>query len=1590
MPGYGKDSSGTERAGEYWRKDATHGVESIVEIWRKADDGTLELVFQGRDRLNGEATDEPAISATQVDLPVGESGTAVDEPALSAVQIDLPPAESGTAVDEPALSAVQIDLPPAESGTAVDEPALSATQVDLPVGDSGTATDEPALSATQVDLPTPKSGEATDEPALSATQVDLPVGDSGTATDEPALSATQVDLPTPKSGEATDEPALSATQVDLPVGDSGTATDEPALSATQVDLPTPKSGEATDEPALSATQVDLPVGDSGTATDEPALSATQVDLPTPKSGEATDEPALSATQVDLPTPKSGEATDEPALSATQVDLPLEEAGEATDEPHVSATQINLLPTPQNLRARQVTSFLVLETDATVSAYFITFEWDNDAGFPVPTVMEYDRTSDTQHAILWTNVPTSGNVYVRARFTTAAADAGTRGPWSDTFTYRGPVNTLMVTAVDKAAAQGTRLCQEGGIEGPDIVVTGGSGTGYFIVEGGCYTIPSGVGPAYTHEVLLTVQDSVGNQASTTWIASIAVTTTTTTTKAPVKLNDPTNFTATVRGPTTTTTTTTTTTSTTTTTTTTTRGPCAGLRVRFGGIENQTLRPNESFDIPLLSTISGNAEDPVWSVKRIGGSASMTASIVRSVNPVGFALRITTPSATGVSSRFQFEAKVRCTFDRTKTASYSGSFQATVPARATRFSGKRGAARDEGMSIVDLSWDAVTQRSDGSTAMAVTYVLERREAKGAFQALRSGLTSTSYADTVTDPATGTVSYTYRLKAQETGYIDSNWVEASVTLSSLTTTTTTEEPTTTTTTTTRRPTTTTTTRRPGTTTTTTRGPCAGLSVIVTGIDNVTLGVRESHTTARFSAFTSPNATAPTYTIRRIGGSPSISARIVTTLSPPGHAVQVTAGSLAGVDARFQWEAAVRCTSDSSKTDTYRGSFAVLVRAVAPSINVPDQTVGVDETITLDLDDHTSNNSGATYSLSDLSLLESALVAVSISGSTLTIRGRIEGSVTFTVTARTANGSGVDSVGVTVTRETMTSTSTSTTTTTTTLPPARVSVRLRAEDGVLAGTVDLTAIATGVWDTIRYTPSSGVIAAVRPNTGVHTISASVTGTGGNARADTSDSDSDSYDSSSTMTTTTTTRDPNRRPTVSVTPSSVSVREDRSVTVQATATDPDSDDRPTISARVIGGSSRITASAGSTSAGPLQGTRVATITISGRDAGAGTATVRVTATDEGGLTHSQDIRVTVVRGDGITTTTTTTERSTTTTTTRDSCAGLSVRVRSIGNDTVGAGSGNLDLELDATISDNASDPLYSVARLRGSRDINASIGGSRISQSVLVTIPGSVSGTISTTFRVTAQVTCTSDSSVTETDTEEFTVTVRAAADPCDGNRAPTISADVSSMTLDVGESDTFEVTVADQDSGDLAQLTVDSSGSSSRISVSVGSLSSEFRGRRTATVTVTGNRAGSATATATVTDPCDDSDSDSVSVTVGATTTTTTSDPCADAAVDAPDFGIVRGAPSQTEQATSTGFPGSVRFTKRSGPSWVSVSSSGAVTARPSGSVTPGDYTYRIRGTGGGCTDEDTGNILVTSDDGTEARSPSTTTTTTEKPSS
>lgn len=85
----------------------------------------------------------------------------------------------------------------------------------------------------------------------------------------------------------------------------------------------------------------------------------------------------------------------------------------------------------------------------------------------------------------------------------------------------------------------------------------------------------------------------------------------------------------------------------------------------------------------------------------------------------------------------------------------------------------------MAIVTLTWDPTTHRSDGSSAVAVSYRMQRRAGGGSYSAdLISGVTATTHRDTVPDPSMGsTIRYCYRLRAEEGGYNPSPWVEACV---------------------------------------------------------------------------------------------------------------------------------------------------------------------------------------------------------------------------------------------------------------------------------------------------------------------------------------------------------------------------------------------------------------------------------------------------------------------------------------------------------------------------------------------------------------------------------------------------------------------------------------------------------------------------------------------------------------------------------------------------------------------------------------------------------------------------------------------
>ena len=69
--------------------------------------------------------------------------------------------------------------------------------------------------------------------------------------------------------------------------------------------------------------------------------------------------------------------------------------------------------------------------STPPAYYATFQYDNNSSFSSPATL-YDTNDGGVHRVDWS--PPSGLTYIRARFTTAANDGGTQGPWSQSITY----------------------------------------------------------------------------------------------------------------------------------------------------------------------------------------------------------------------------------------------------------------------------------------------------------------------------------------------------------------------------------------------------------------------------------------------------------------------------------------------------------------------------------------------------------------------------------------------------------------------------------------------------------------------------------------------------------------------------------------------------------------------------------------------------------------------------------------------------------------------------------------------------------------------------------------------------------------------------------------------------------------------------------------------------------------------------------------------------------------------------------------------------------------------------------------------------
>ena len=124
------------------------------------------------------------------------------------------------------------------------------------------------------------------------------------------------------------------------------------------------------------------------------------------------------------------------------------------------------------------TFYYIRADTTSGAsYFVTFQYDNNANFSSPATL-YDVASTSTHVTTAeiARAARTGTVYLRARFTTAANDGGTRGAWSATGSFN--------FATEIPAPTGLRISTNLGVDGTGnttnyIRANTTTGTSYFV-------------------------------------------------------------------------------------------------------------------------------------------------------------------------------------------------------------------------------------------------------------------------------------------------------------------------------------------------------------------------------------------------------------------------------------------------------------------------------------------------------------------------------------------------------------------------------------------------------------------------------------------------------------------------------------------------------------------------------------------------------------------------------------------------------------------------------------------------------------------------------------------------------------------------------------------------------------------------------------------------------------------------------------------------------------------------------------------------------------------------------------------------------
>ncbi len=283
-------------------------------------------------------------------------------------------------------------------------------------------------------------------------------------------------------------------------------------------------------------------------------------------------------------------------------------------------------------------------------------------------------------------------------------------------------------------------------------------------------------------------------------------------------------------------------------------------------------------------------------------------------------------------------------------------------------------------------------------------------------------------------------------------------------------------------------------------------------------------------------------------------------------------------------------------------QSSFAVMVpnRAPQPRGTPPDITVRVGANTTVDAAQYFSEPDGETLTYA-ASASDGAVASVTVAGSTITVTAEAKGRATITVTASDPGGlSATQSFRLTAPNR----------------PPAPVGT-LQPQTVEVGQTVTLDVAGSFTdpdGDALTYTASSSIAAVARTSVSGSAVTITAQGPG---TATVTITASDDERATATQQVSVTVPQPNRAPrrVGSIPSRTITVGERATVNASQYFSDPDGD---------------VLTYAASSSNGGVAGVSVSGSTVTITGAGAGSATITVTARDPGGLSATQQARVTV------------------------------------------------------------------------------------------------------------------------------------------------------------------------------------------------------------------------------------------------------------------------------------------------------------------------------------------------------------------------